>query len=72
MDAGCSCVKFSYDSWLILTSLASGSGNGTLSYSVKTINGLAWTVTITITIKTFTVNQLALYTGFTYGSIGLA
>src|SRR5205085_336059 len=46
-----------------ITSGGSGSGNGTVGYSVAANSGAARTGTLTIATKTFTVNQAAGTTG---------
>jgi hypothetical protein len=58
-DAGCgwSATVSASAPWITITSGASGSGNGTVAYTVAPNNGLARSGTITIAGKTFTVNQ---------------
>lgn len=57
--AGCSWAATSNDSWISVTSNSSGSGNGTVVYSVAANPGVARTGTITAGGQTFTVNQSA-------------
>ena len=47
----------SSNKWLQVTSGASGTGDGTVGYSVSQNNGVARTATLTIADKTFTVSQ---------------
>ena len=63
-NAGCSWSASSNDSWITVTSGASGSGNGTVGYSVAA-NGStsARSGSITIAGETFTVNQDGASTG---------
>jgi hypothetical protein len=57
---GCSWTAVSNNtSWLTVTSGASGTGNGTVNYSVAANTGAARQGTITIAGQTFTVNQAA-------------
>jgi hypothetical protein len=58
-QAGCSWTASSNASWIAITSGASGSGNGTVAYSVAANTGAARTGTLTIAGQTFTVNQAA-------------
>ena len=60
---GCTWTAVSNASWLTVTSGASGSGNGSVGYSVAANTGAARTGTLTIATKTFTVNQAAGSTG---------
>ena len=53
----CSWTAASNDSWITITSGSSGSGNGTVGYSVAANNGFARTGTITIGGQTFTLTQ---------------
>lgn len=56
--AGCSWSAASNDLWISITGGASGSGNGTMNYSVSSNpDGIARTGTMTIQGQTFTVNQ---------------
>jgi hypothetical protein len=55
---GCSWAAASNDGWILITSDASGSGNGTISFTIReNISTLARTGTITIADQTFTVTQ---------------
>ena len=54
---GCDWTAVNNDAWITVTGGASGSGNGTVSYSVDASTGPARTGTITIGGQTFTVNQ---------------
>ena len=57
-EPGCSWIAVSNASWLLITSNASGSGNGTIHYSVS-VNSetFARTGTLTIADRTLTVTQ---------------
>ena len=58
--AGCAWTAASNDSWITVTSGASGSGNGPVGFSVAANpNTSARTGTLTIATKTFTVSQAA-------------
>ncbi len=57
--AGCSWTAVSNAGWITVTAGASGSGNGTVSYSVTANAGAARSGTITIAGQTFTVTQSA-------------
>ena len=57
--AGCGWTAVSNDSWIIITSASSGTGNGTVSYTVTANSGTARTGTISIAGQIFTVNQAA-------------
>jgi hypothetical protein len=58
--AGCSWTAASNAAWISVTSGASGSGNGTVGYSVAANTaGTSRTGTLTIAGKTFTVSQAA-------------
>jgi hypothetical protein len=57
MPAGCSWTAVSQDSWITVTAGGSGSGNGTVTYSVAANPGAARKGTIRIAGKTFTVQQ---------------
>jgi hypothetical protein len=61
--SGCAWSATSNAAWLTITSGASGTGNGTVGYSVAANTGAARTGTITIAGKTFTVNQAAASSG---------
>jgi len=54
---GCAWTAVSNDAWIIVTSGAAGTGNGSVNYSVAANVGDARSGTITIAGKTFTVNQ---------------
>lgn len=54
---GCAWTATSGAAWLTITSGASGSGNGTVGYSVAANTGAARSGTMTIAGRTFTVNQ---------------
>jgi len=55
--SGCGWSAKSNVSWISITSGGSGSGNGTVAFSVASTNGAARSGTLTIAGKTFTVNQ---------------
>ena len=55
--AGCTWTAVSGASWITVTTGASGSGNGTVTYKVDPNTGKARNGTITIDGQTFTVNQ---------------
>ena len=59
VEAGCTWTAVSNDSWITVTSGASGSGNGTVTYSVAPYTGRPKNRNGTITIagQTFTVKQ---------------
>jgi hypothetical protein len=54
---GCAWTAASNASWITITSGASGSGNGSVGYSVAANSGAARSGTMTIAGATFTVNQ---------------
>ena len=54
---GCGWTAVSNAAWITVTSGVSGTGNGTVTYSVSANNGAARTGSITIAGKTFTVAQ---------------
>jgi len=56
---GCSWTAFSNQSFITVVSGATGSGNGTVSYSVAVNNGTSRSGTITIAGQIFTINQAA-------------
>jgi len=56
-QSGCTWTATSNDSWIAITSGSSGTGNGTVNYSVSTNTGSQRTGTITIAGQTFTVTQ---------------
>ena len=58
-SSGCSWTAVSNQSFITIVSGATGSGNGTVNYSVAVNNGVARTGTITIAGRIFTVNQAA-------------
>ena len=62
--AGCEWTAASNDSWVTVTSGASGSGNGSVGYSVDANTGPARSGTITAGGRTFTVSQNS---GCTFG-----
>ena len=55
--AGCAWTATTTDSWITISNPASGSGNGTVNFSVSANTGAARTGTITIGAQTHTVNQ---------------
>ena len=57
--SGCSWTAASNASWITVTSGSSGSGNGTVGYSVAANTGAARTGTLTVAGSTFTVSQAA-------------
>src|SRR5205085_2296676 len=63
--SGCAWTASSGASWVTITSGASGSGNGTVGYSVAANTGAARSATLTIATKTFTVNQAGTTSGNT-------
>jgi hypothetical protein len=60
-SSGCSWTATSNNTWITVTGGSSGSGNGTVNYSVAGNNGPARNGTITIAGQTFTVSQVAYY-----------
>ena len=56
-QSGCAWTATSNDSWIHITSGSSGTGSGTVNYSVDENTGSARTGTMTIAGQTFTVNQ---------------
>ncbi len=56
-STSCSWTAVSNDPWISITSGASGTGNGLVSFSVALNTGIARTGTITVAGQTFTVNQ---------------
>ena len=56
---GCAWMAQSNDNWLTVTGGATGSGNGTVTYSAAANSGAQRTGTITVAGQTFTVNQTA-------------
>jgi hypothetical protein len=61
---GCAWTAVSNDAWTTVTSGASGSGNGTTSYSVAANTSSQRTGTITIAGQTFTVTQAGGFTDY--------
>jgi all-beta uncharacterized protein/BACON domain-containing protein len=61
VTAGANCEWTARDdvSWISITSGASGSGNGTVNFTVSANSGAARSTTLTIAGKTFTVSQEA-------------
>ena len=57
--SGCTWTATSNASWISITSGASGSGDGSVGYSVTANTGAARSGTLTIAGQTFTVNQAA-------------
>ena len=57
--AGCAWTAVSNAAWITITAGASGTGNGTVGYSVAANTGAARTGTVTIGGQAFTVNQAA-------------
>lgn len=57
--AGCTWGATSNVTWMTITSGATGSGTGTVSYTVAANSGAARTGTLTIAGRTFTVSQAA-------------
>ena len=55
--AGCAWTATSHESWITITSGASGSGNGTVRFNVADNSGKKRTGTLTIAGQTFTVEQ---------------
>lgn len=55
--SGCAWTASSNASWLAITSGTSGSGNGTVFYSVQVNNGVPRTGTLTVAGQTFTVTE---------------
>ena len=55
--SGCSWTAASHDAWITVTGGASGTGNGTVSYSVAANTASQRTGTVTIAGQTFTVTQ---------------
>ena len=54
---GCTWTAVSNNAWITVTGGASGTGNGTVTYSITANTGAARSGTITIGSQTFTVNQ---------------
>ena len=60
--SACAWTASSTAAWITVTAGASGTGNGTVSYSVAANTGAARTGTVTIAGQTFTVTQAAVAT----------
>lgn len=58
-SAGCTWTARTTDAWITVTGGASGTGSGTVSYTVAANTGAARTGTLTIAGETFTVSQAA-------------
>ena len=58
-QTGCAYTAASNDAFITITSGASGTGNGTVVFTVAANSGAARTGTITVAGRTFTVNQAA-------------
>ncbi len=58
-QTGCTYIAASNNAFVTITSGASGSGNGTVIFTVAANSGAARTGTITVAGQTFTVNQAA-------------
>ncbi len=56
-DSGCGWTAVSNNAFIVITSGSSGSGNGTVAFTVAVNSGAARAGTITIAGQTFTVNQ---------------
>lgn len=56
---GCAWTAASNASWITVTSGATGSGNGTVAFSIAANTGAARTGTLTIAAQTYTVTQAA-------------
>ncbi|MQA28987.1 MAG: hypothetical protein GEU82_03985, partial [Luteitalea sp.] len=63
---GCTWTTTSGEPWITVTSGATGSGNGTVGFSVAANPGAARTGTLTIAGRTFTVTQAAAPAACTY------
>jgi PLD-like domain/Putative binding domain, N-terminal len=59
VDEGCAWSATSDASWLLVTGAASGTGSGTVTFSVSPNSGLARTATLTIAGATYSVSQEA-------------
>ena len=64
--SGCAWTASSNASWLAITSGASGTGNGSVGFSVAANTGSARSGTLTVAGQTFTVNQSAPALSCTY------
>ena len=58
-NGGCAWTATSNDSWITITSGASGNGSGSVEFSVTSTSGPARNGTLTIAGQTFTVHQAA-------------
>ena len=65
-DGACNWTAASNDPWIAITSGASGSGNGTVQYTVAANSGGARTGTLTIAGQTFAVTQSAAAVGLQF------
>ena len=63
---GCAWTAVSNASWITITAGASGTGNGSVDYTVAANTGAARTGTLTIGGQTFTVDQSAVVPACTY------
>jgi len=68
--SGCAWTATSNAVWITVTGGASGTDNGTVSYSVAANTGAARSGTITIAGQTFTVNQAAASCSYTLSASG--
>jgi hypothetical protein len=57
--SGCAWTATTTDAWITVTAGASGSGNGTVNFTIAANSGPARTGTISVAGHTFTVNQAA-------------
>jgi hypothetical protein len=64
--SGCAWTATSNASWLTITSGASGTGNGTVAFTIAANTGSARSGTLTVAGQTFTVNQAAPAQSCTY------
>ena len=64
--AGCAWTATSNAAWLTITSGASGTGNGSVAFSIAANTGSARSGTLTVAGQTFTVNQAAPAPSCTY------
>jgi hypothetical protein len=70
--AGCSWTAVSNDAWITVTGGASGTNDGTVSYSVDVNLAGPRTGTITIAGQTFTVNQAAVTCSYSIDPTGVS
>jgi hypothetical protein len=56
---GCAWTAATSDTWITITSGASGNGNGTVGFTIAANSGIARTGRLTVAGQTFTVNQAA-------------